>query len=258
MADHALVSSDPEPAAVVSPAGGHGDADDGPAGAEMPRAGSATAPAGAWSDRLRVVVVGASDAVGYGADDPAADAWPEVLARTALPAGAVVVNLGIPGATVADALAEELPAALAGDASVALVWLCVNDLLAQVPAATFESQLGRLVAALRRGGATRVLVANTPPLDRLPICVSGLDTADGAGATLPVPGAIDEAVDAYNAAIARIVAAEDADLVDLHAATQAARASGADAALVAADGFHPSTAGHRALAAAFAQVLSRS
>lgn len=52
-----------------------------------------------------------------------------------------------------------------------------------------------------------------------------------------------------------MVRAEGAELVDLHAATMAARAAGTEAALVSADGFHPSTAGHRTIAEAFLDVV---
>ncbi len=204
----------------------------------------------------RYVVVGASDAVGYGAEDPDTDAWPEVLKRTVLPPAAELVNLGIPGATVAVALDRELPDALAEDADVVAVWLSVNDLLAQVPTATYEEQLGRLVRALRNGAGARVLVGNAPPLDRLPIYLACRTDPRCLGGSLPGPEVINGAVVAYNAAIDRVVAAEGAELVDLHAATLAARAAGTEASLVGADGFHPSTAGHRTVAAAFAAVLA--
>ena len=229
-----------------------GDTAEPDAGGPGPSGGGPGGPLAA-----RYVVVGASDAVGYGADDPATDAWPQVLARTALPSDATLVNLALAGATVADALEQELPVALDEQPSVALVWLSVNDLLAQVPPLTYESQLGTLVKALRRGGATRVLVGNTPPLDRLPIYLTAHDDPDRTPGTLPSPDVLNGAVDAYNAAIARIVAAEGADLVDLHAATLATRAAGTEAALVGDDGFHPSTTGHKAVAAAFAAVLER-
>lgn len=205
----------------------------------------------------RYVVVGASDAVGYGADDPATDAWPQVLARTALEPHASLVNLGIAGATVADALDQELPEALAERATVALVWLSVNDLLAQVPVDTYESQLGRLVRALRRGGSTRVLVGNTPALDRLPIYLANDADPEQVGGALPGPDAIARAVDAYNQAISRVAEVEGADLVDLHAATLAARMAGAEATLISEDGFHPSSIGHRTVARSFAAVLQR-
>lgn len=203
----------------------------------------------------RYVVVGASDAVGYGADDPASDCWPVVLARSAFPPGIELVNLGIAGATVAVALERELPAALAAEPAAAMVWLAVNDLLAQVPVDTYEANLGELIHALRRGGATRVLVGNTPPLDRLPVYLAYYSDPDIPEGRLPTPALINAAVDAYNAAIGRVLATEGAELVDLHSAAIGARATGSDSALVGDDGFHPSSAGHRTLAAAFAHVL---
>lgn len=199
-----------------------------------------------------IVVVGASDAVGYGADDPAADAWPEVLRRTVVPAGTEVVNLGIAGATVAVALEHELPDAAATGATAALVWLSVNDLLSGVPAGEYEHQLAHLVRALRAGGSTRVLVGNTPPLDHLPL-PPGPGRAPADGDTGP---SLDGMVAAYNAAIDRVIATEGAELVDLHAVAMASRAAGTHDSLLGPDGFHPSTAGHQALADAFATVLA--
>ena len=202
-----------------------------------------------------IVAIGASDAAGFGADDPAAEAWPQVLARTAFPAGAELVNLGIPGATVAVALERELPEALRRRPTVAAVWLNVNDLLAGVPVATYERQLDELVGALTDGGRTRVLVANTPALDVLPAyvaCRSGRRCPIG---TVPPPLAVRSAVASYNATIEGVVARHGAVLVDLHGAGVRARERGAGTSLVGADGFHPSTAGHRLVAEAFAGAL---
>lgn len=220
--------------------------------------GPAPAPAPAPAEPVRYVAVGASDAVGYGADDPATDAWPRVLLRTALPPGTELVNLGIPGATVATALEEELPDALRRRPALVTVWLNVNDLLAGVPVAAYEGQLRRLVGALRAGGRTRVLVANTPPLDRLPGYLACQADPTCLGGTVPTYATVDAAVDAYNAAVARVVEAEGAELVDLHAAGLAARAAGTEAGLVGDDGFHPSTEGHALVARAFAAVLEGS
>jgi lysophospholipase L1-like esterase len=68
----------------------------------------------------------------------------------------------------------------------------------------------------------------------------------------PPPAVIRAVVAQYNAAIARVVTAEGAHLVDLHRAAS----SFSSARLTAADGFHPSTEGHRAVAAAFAATLA--
>ncbi|MDP9402486.1 MAG: SGNH/GDSL hydrolase family protein [Actinomycetota bacterium] len=226
--------------------------------------GSKTA-AGPHAEAVVYVAVGASETVGFGADAPATQAWPEVLRRRALPDGAKFVNLGIPGATVATALERQLAEAVRLSPTLVTVWLNVNDLIARVPLATYESQLTKLVHGLRRSGATRVLVANTPPLDRLPAylaCLPNPRPASGARCPLPAgfvpsPELVRLGVGAYNKVIAEVAAAEGAEVVDLHAAGLAVRSAGREASLFGADGFHPSTAGHEAVAEAFAAVVDR-
>ena len=199
------------------------------------------------------VAVGASETTGVGSDQPLRDGWPRVLHRTALPPGSVFVNMGIPGATVAQALAEEVNDALAARPHLVTVWLNVNDMNRGVAPAEYERQLDTLVRLLRAGGSTRVLVANTPPLDRLPAYQAGRVLG-----VVPGPEAVQQLVAAYNDAIARVVERQAALLVDLHAVGMAARAAGTEAQMISRDGFHPSTAGHAAVAAAFADVLRRS
>ena len=199
------------------------------------------------------VAVGASETTGAGSDQPLRDAWPRVLHRSALPQGSVFVNMGIPGSTVAQALAEEMNPAIQAKPDLVTVWLNVNDMTRGVSPADFERQLDTLIRALRRDGDTRVLVANTPALERLPAYQTGRNLG-----LLPPAEVVDQLVDAYNAATARVVQRQGALLVDLHALSLAARAAGTDATLVSGDGFHPSTAGHAAVAGAFAEVLRRS
>jgi len=199
------------------------------------------------------VSVGASETTGVGSDQPLRDAWPRVLHRTALPPGAIHVNMGIPGATVAQALAEEVSGALEARPNLITVWLNVNDIIAGVSPATYEAQLDSLLRQLRRSATTRVLVANTPPLDQLPAYQLGRVLAD-----LPAPEAVRQIVDEYNAAIARAVQRQGAFLVDLHAVGMAARAAGTETSFISRDGFHPSTAGHARVAEAFAEVLKAS
>jgi lysophospholipase L1-like esterase len=219
------------------------------------------APATSTAPAPIYVAVGASETAGIGAEVPLRDGWPRVLFRTAMPENTVFVNMGIPGATVAQALAEELPMALDQKPTVVTVWLNVNDIIAGVVPADFERDLGTLVHQLRRGGATRVLVANTPPLDHLPAYLACRPDPPASaapcslGTTLPPPDVVNQAVDDYNAATARVVAREGANLVDLHAVGLAARQAGIEDALVSRDGFHPNSGGHQAVATAFAQVL---
>src|SRR5260370_13403585 len=93
------------------------------------------------------------------------------------------------GATGADAVAEDLRLARPLHPAVATVWLNVNDLLGGVPPDRYEAELLSLVRSLRGGGAT-VLVANTPPLDRLPAylaCIGPIHYSGGVAAAVPLP-----------------------------------------------------------------------
>ncbi len=198
------------------------------------------------------VAVGASETTGTGSDQPLRDGWPRVLHRIAMPAGSVMINMGVPGSTVAQAITEQLDVALDARPNLVTIWLNVNDMTRGASVADYERQLESLVRSLRRSVNTRVLVANTPPLDRLPAYQAGRLVG------LPPPEVVNHLTADYNAAIARVVQRTGTLLVDLHATGMAARAAGTEASLVSRDGFHPSTAGHAAVAEAFAQVLRSS
>jgi lysophospholipase L1-like esterase len=234
----------------VAGCSGGDDPKDGTGNAAAPR--RTTTSAEATPDPQVYVAVGASETVGVGADDPATQAWPVVLHRRALPE-ATFVDVGVSGATVGDALTGQLPRALAADPDVVTVWLAVNDALSLVPVGDYEAELGRLVHALRQGGRTEVLVGNVPPLERLPAyraCLPGSQVRD-VDCVLPVvpaPAQVRATVDRFNAAIARVAKREGAVLVDLSDERDLA-------GLTSADGFHPSTRGHREVAKAFAAAL---
>ena len=201
---------------------------------------------------MTYAAIGASETVGIGATNPSKDAWPAVFAASALPAGALYRNYGISGETVAGAITDEVPKALVVKPTLVSVWLNVNDLNAGVSAADYQAQLTTLVHAMRQGGRARVLVANTPWLDHLPLyvaCRTGTARFQcPAGVQALTPAAINAAVDAYNRAIAKVVKLEGAELVDLHAQGEVAVEH---PEYVGTDGFHPSTAGHAAVAGAF-------
>ena len=217
------------------------------------RATTRAAPQSTEATRV-YVAVGASETVGVGADDPATQAWPRVLRDTALPS-AELVDVGVSGATVRDALATQLGPALAAEPDLVTVWLAVNDAVSLVPLADYERQLTRLVHALRRGGRTEVLVGNVPPLDRLPAyraCLPGGAAETEVSCLLPLvprPAQVRATVAEFNAAIARVVRREGAVEVDLSGERDLA-------GLTSADGFHPSTAGHREVARTFAEALA--
>ena len=216
-----------------------------------PGTASSAAPTTAAEPRV-YVAVGASETVGVGADDPATEAWPRVLHDRELP-GTRFVDVGVSGATVRDAIATQLGSALGADPDVVTVWLAVNDVLALEPVSDYERQLGALVHALRRGGRTEVLVGNVPRLDRLPAYRACLPESSRPDVPCvlplaPAPAQVRALVRSFNAAIERVARREGAVVVDLSGYRNLT-------GLTAADGFHPSTKGHRLVARAFAQAL---
>jgi lysophospholipase L1-like esterase len=66
---------------------------------------------------------------------------------------------------------------------------------------------------------------------------------------VPSEAEVRSRVAAFNAAITRVVRAQGAELVDLSTEDGLAR-------LTSADGFHPSTRGHRRVARAFGEALN--
>lgn len=205
--------------------------------------------------------IGASETYGIGADDRYRQAWPQIFYNDVLPQSAVLYNFGIPGATTAQALHDEVPSAVAVHPTVVTVWLNVNDLIRGVSAADFEAQLGQLLHTLRRGGQTQVLVANTPDLGQLPAYRACLPNAPAGGPAclipdglVPTPQSVAAIVDAYNAATSQAARQEGATLVDLH--LNGAQI-GQHPEWLSADGFHPSGQGYAVIAKLFEDAYRR-
>jgi lysophospholipase L1-like esterase len=217
---------------------------------------TSSAPAAGPVQRTAVyAAIGASETYGIGADDRYREAWPQVFYHDVLPASAVLYNFGIPGATTAEALRDEVPAALAVHPTVVTVWLNVNDLLQGVSPQAYAPQLRQLVVALRRNGQARVLVANMPDLRQLPAYKACLPNPPASApaclipaALLPSPDLVAASVDAYNGVIAQVVKEAGATLVDLHAGS-ALMAQHPE--WLSADGFHPNGLGYAVIARAF-------
>ena len=205
--------------------------------------------------------IGASETFGIGSSDRSRQAWPQVFTNDVLPRSAVLHNFGIPGATTAQALRDEVPAALAVHPTVVTVWLNVNDLISGVASPAYEAQLRQLLHTLRRGGQARVLVANTPDLAQLPAYRACFPNAPAGGpacvipdALLPSPQAVAVAVAAYNAAITEAVNLEGATLVDLHLNGEQISQH---PEWISADGFHPSGQGYAVIARLFEDAYRR-
>ena len=117
---------------------------------------------------LVYVALGASDAVGIGALDPARDGWVPVLHRK-LPRPTRLVNLGINGSLLQDALVQQLPVALDAGPDLVTVWLAVNDFAARVTLEEYSASLDELLGTLATRTQARILVANIPDLAHVPM-----------------------------------------------------------------------------------------
>lgn len=226
---------------------------------------TAAPPQTSAGPRTTYVAVGGSDAIGSGTDDPLLDAWPQQFFRHSLPLATVFVNAADPRSTVAEAITDQVPLAVTSRPTVVTVWLVSADLLDGTPAATYATQLLQLLTALRRQGATTVLVANVPPLDQLPgypACRQG-GTGTGTGrelrcpAALPDPATLTTTSAAYDQAIAVDAARTGAVLVDLRSAVAASVARGGPSFLDPT-GAGLSSAGSSLVAEAFGNRLRAS
>jgi len=184
------------------------------------------------------VALGASDAVGVGAKDPATEGWvPRFGAR--LGSDVRVVNLGVSGSTLSQALKEQLGPALDAEPDVVTVWLAVNDLNARVPLERYGADLDTMLGQLETTHA-RVLIGNVPDLGGL-AAYRGID-----------PGPLRAEVDRWNGVIADTTARHGATLVDLYSTWQEVAQH---PEYLSADGFHPSSEGYQALADVFGEAL---
>ena len=187
---------------------------------------------------LTYVALGASDAVGVGAANPETEGWvPRFGAK--LGDSTRIVNLGVSGSTLAQALQEQLGPALDAQPDVVTVWLCVNDLNAGVPLDAYAADLDSLLGQLETTNA-RVFVGNVPDLARL-AAYRGVD-----------PAPLQADVNRWNVAIADTTASHGATLVDLFSHWQEVAEH---PEYLSTDGFHPSSDGYRALADVFAAAL---
>lgn len=206
-------------------------------------ASTTTSPALKPRVALSIAVMGASDAWGVGTHDPDRLNWPTLLAAD-LPPTAHVINLGEPGATLAQARRSELPVVLGERPDVVVVWLAVNDIINSVPLNTYAAELRQTLAAIHeRSPQTRVFVGNVPDLTQIPY-FSSWDRA-----------ALKAKVGAWNTAIAQACARRDATLVDIHRVWGQA---GDHPDYVSDDGLHPSDRGAAALANVFSDAIAQS
>ncbi len=183
-------------------------------------------PATAAGPQETVVSIGGSATEGDGLRNRLQEAWPYLVFRNALPISTVFVNAALDDATATHALTLQVPVATELKPDLVEVWLGADDVAAATPIPTFTTALTELVTRLRVSTETRVLVADLP----------------ASFGTRAAP---------YNTAIRSVVVTTGAELVSL---------ANASVTLAPEKGFaaQPDAAGHRALAAAFEKVITKS
>lgn len=201
---------------------------------------TACAPRAVADTPFTYVAIGASDAVGVGAADPVREGWVPRLAAM-LGVETRVVNLGVSGSTLAQALAEQLGPAVDAAPNLVTIWLAVNDLNGRVPLARYEADLDRLLGEISAADRC-VLVGNVPDLTQTPAYAR------------TEPNGLRSTVAAWNATIAQVVARHGARLVDLEARWQEITDH---PEYISADGFHPSSEGYARLAQLFEEDYRR-
>jgi lysophospholipase L1-like esterase len=195
------------------------------------------------TNHLSYVALGASDGWGTGANDPDDENWPIDLAHK-IGNQTHLVNLGVPGITLHDALNVELPVALDAHPQLVTIWLAVDDLLANTPLDSYTRDLDFLLTRLQSSNPhVHIAVANMPDLTLLP----RFSTADQ-----NIIQALPSQITAYNAAIEEVAQRHQVVLVDLYK-EWGLMANHPE--YISSDGFHPSTAGYAELAEIFYQTL---
>lgn len=194
------------------------------------------------SDPIDYAALGASDVVGVGATPLTNGYVYRIEDSVERESGKKVdlENLGIPGVRVDQIKTIEVEI-LKRSSQPELITLSTgaNDLIAGDDVSVFEAGLRDVLSELRAISPSAVIaVSNLPDLTKLPRFQDNPDR-----------DVTEARVRAYNAAIARQVAAANALLVDLYSVPLQ------DSFVSDSDGFHPSDAGHQAMATAFMNVI---
>lgn len=193
---------------------------------------------------LTYVALGASDAVGVGSNEPGSQGYVPLLAAR-LPKGSHIINLGVSGIHLHEALSEELPIALPTAPKLVTIWLVANDFVAGVPYDSYMQDLNSLLKQLRASTQARLVMANLPDLTQLP-AFANLTKDQKAKMLL--------AIQHWNAGIASSAAQYHVTPVDLFSHYKQLTTH---PEYISIDGFHPSPLGYVQLANYFWQAITQ-
>lgn len=185
---------------------------------------------------LSYAAIGASDVVGMGADDPSSQSWVSVL-HGMMPPGTRLTRLARNGITLREALAIEVPQAVAARPDVVTMWNCVNDVGQGVALNDYQRDLAKALGILTRETEATIFLLNVPDLSLLlPL------SADSTQRQLVQGGARQ-----WNEGIAS-TAAKFGDRVKIIDIFPISSEVIDRPDLLSSDGFHPSTKGYQRLA----------
>lgn len=188
------------------------------------------------------VALGASDAVGIGSNIPGSQGYVPLIAAH-LPKGSHVINLGISGIRLHEALSQEVPLALSTTPSLITIWLVANDFVDGVTYDNYLHDLNILLQQLHVSTQARIVMANLPDLTRLPAF---------ANETSSQKTQMVVAIQKWNKGIAQLAKHYGVALVDLF--SQGSQIT-AHPEYISGDGFHPSPSGYVQLANYFWRVI---
>ena len=195
------------------------------------------------NSQINYVAIGASDTFGIGTSDPYSQNWPTDLADK-LGQKVHLINLGIPGITLHDALNLELPVALDSHPELVTIWLGVNDIVDRVPISSYSHDLDLMLKRLRsQAPAARILIANIPDLTLLPYFASSNQQL------------LHQQIEQYNATIVHETQQYHVFLVDLSQQNYNLREH---PEYISNDGLHPTDLGYLQLAELFYKTLQQS
>jgi acyl-CoA thioesterase I len=195
------------------------------------------------SSQITYVAIGASDTFGIGTSDPYMQNWPTDLADK-LSQRVHLINLGIPGITLHDALNLELPVALDSHPELVTIWLGVNDIANKVPINSYSHDLDLMLTRLEsQAPPAHILIANIPELTLLPYFISYNQQI------------LHQIIEEYNATINHEAQQHHAILVNLSQQNYNLRDH---PEYISNDGLHPTDLGYLQLAELFYKTLQQS
>ncbi len=195
------------------------------------------------NSQITYVAIGASDTFGIGTSNPYMENWPTDLAGK-LRQKVHLINLGIPGITLHDALNLELPVALDSHPKLVTIWLGVNDIANKVPVTSYSHDLDLMLTRLESQAPTAyILIANIPDLTLLPYFASYNQQE------------LHHIIEDYNATIAQEAQQHHAILVNLSQQNYNLRDH---PEYVSNDGLHPTDLGYAQIAELFYKTLKQS